>query len=82
MKSIMTAISDFLGVISSAKVAIFWAEYLRRPEESESNLITKKLGFGLNFMIPGVLGAEIGRFLSYSACKMAFLQFLVLFFAS
>ena len=53
-------------------MAIFQTEYLRRPEESESNLITKKLVFGLNFMPPGVLGATIGRFLSYLAYKNAF----------
>ena len=81
MTPIISVFSDLIGSSDSAKVVILQAEYLRRLEESKSNLITKKLGFGLNFMPPGVLGAEIGRFRSYPVCKNDFFTLFSTVFA-
>ena len=53
-------------------MAIFQTEYLKSHQLALQVHVTKKLVFGLDFMLPGVLGAEIGRFWSYLACKNDF----------
>ena len=53
-------------------MAIFQTEYLKSQQLAKQVHITKKLDFWINFMVPGVPGAEIGRFWSYLACKNDF----------
>ena len=81
MIPIISVFSELIGSSDSAKVVTLHAEYLTRLKESKSNLITKKLGFGLNFMPPGVPEAEIGRFRSYPACKNDFFTLFSTVFA-
>ena len=53
-------------------MAIFQTEYLESHQLAQQVHTTKKLVFGLLFMVPGVPGATIGRFWSYIACKNDF----------
>ena len=53
-------------------MAIFQAEYLKSHQFALQVRVTKKLVFGLDIMLPGVLGAITGHFWSYLACKNDF----------
>ena len=54
-------------------MAIFQTEYLKSLQLVRQVHITKKLGFGFNFITTGVPDSENQRFLSYTACKIDFL---------
>ena len=62
-------------------MAIFQTEYLKLLQLVRQVPITKKLGFGLNFLMPGVPHSENQRFVSYPACKNDFLALFTTVFS-
>ena len=62
-------------------MAIFQTEYLKSHQLAQQVHVTKKLVFGLNFMVPEVLMAETGRVWSYLACKNDFLALFITVFS-
>ena len=57
-----------------AEMAIFHTEYLKSLQLAKQVHKTKKLVFGLNFIIPGAPDSENWRFGSYTACKIDFFE--------
>ena len=62
-------------------MAIFHTEYLKSLQLVRQVHITKKLGFGFNFITTGVPDSENQRFLSYTACKNDFFALFITVFS-
>ena len=62
-------------------MAIFQTEYLKLLQLVRQVHITKKLGFGFNFITTGVPDSENQRFLSYTACKNDFFALFITVFS-
>ena len=62
-------------------MAIFQTEYLKLLQLVRQVHITKKLGFGFNFITTGVPDSENWRFVSYPACKNDFFALFITVFS-